>query len=923
MIKTQGLPIIRTKIMIPALRRRIVHRLQLIDRIEKGLEQGFVLVSAPPGFGKTTLVADWANGKSKQVIWLSLDPSDNDLNVINRYLTALLENRFPSIQPLLADYIPDGNPEHVFNALLITLINACSDPENEIFIVLDDYHLIQNKQMHDSLSFVLEHMPPYLHLILITRKDPPIPLARLRANNQICELHAQDLIFSRLEAVEFLTQTMQLRLNDLQVGQLLRRTEGWITGLQLAALSQNSSEPEKTEISGEINQDLLQNYIIEEVFNRQTPEVKDFLLRTSVLENLSAPLCGALLEGNENPRQILDYLDHSNLFITSLDNEGKWYRYHPLFAETLRRLMNEQHPELIGSLHARAAEWCDQNGLYEEALIHSIASEENDRILALLQKYALLTIQKGDVLDLLRWIKKVPTGLIESSPLLCMVYSWELILSLEQEASLQWVEKADLLMKESNFTGLDKDYETEIRGCILALRSILAASSGNGELSIELSRQALDLLPPENSFAHSFALLDKGMTLSLTGNLSEAVQALQEAIRVSQSAGNWMVMMIARSDLGDTLINRGDLSLALTSFKRSLDFAVQPKGLGYGFEGLLYIEIGEIYLMRNQINEAYESLRKGIALSKSWLPMLYELDAHLHLAHLLQCQGNFQSANEEFQIARMIADKSESNLDDTMIELQEIHYAIQRGELDPALAWAQKNHLLDQSISVYTRNLPYSIAASVYLLLARLLMHLGIREKNPDYFIRSITLLHELLPRFEEMEYGQSIIETWLLLALLYQETGDTNQMISAVQRALALAEPEKIRQIFLDEGLSCSRLLTRYLAYQKKNKLTASLPTREFVTDLLFRLTGNEVSEDTDRNDEQISTAASYELLTPREIDVLKLAASGRSNQEIALELHLSINTVKRHLNNIFMKLGASTRTQAIALAHQQGLLH
>jgi LuxR family maltose regulon positive regulatory protein len=333
--------------------------------------------------------------------------------------------------------------------------------------------------------------------------------------------------------------------------------------------------------------------------------------------------------------------------------------------------------------------------------------------------------------------------------------------------------------------------------------------------------------------------------------------------------------------------------------------------------------MGEIYLMRNQMNEAYESLRKGITLSKTWLPMLYELDAHLHLAHLLQCQGDFKAANEEFQIARMIADKSESNLDDTMIELQEIHYSIQRGDLDLALAWAQKNHLLEQNISDYTSSLPYSIAASVYLLLSRLLLHLGIREKDPDYFTRSISLIKELLSHFEEMEYGLSIIEAWLLLALLYQETGEMDLMIPAIQKALALAEPEKIRQIFLDEGLASSRLLTHFLAYQKKNKLTASLPTRDFVTDLLFRLTGNKVSEDTDRNDDQISTAASYELLTPREIDVLKLAASGRSNQEIALELHLSINTVKRHLNNIFMKLGASTRTQAIALAHQQGLFH
>lgn len=923
MIKIEGLPIIRTKIMIPALRRRMVHRPHLLDRIEKGLSQGFVLVSAPPGFGKTTLVADWANQASMPVIWLSLDSQDNDLTVINRYLLNLLENRFTSIQPLLADFMPDGNEEHVFRGLEVALINACSEAETDLTVVLDDYHLIQNPQIHEGLLFLLEHMPPHLVLILITRKDPPIPLSRLRANNQVCELHAADLIFTHKEAAEFLSQTMQLHLNESQVGQILRRTEGWITGLQLAALSQsNSSDPQEVRIPTEINQYLVQHYLTEEVFNRQTPEIQDFLLRTSVLENLSAPLCSALLDDQQNAQQILDYLEHGNLFVTSLDDEGKWYRYHPLFTETLRRRLSELHPEMIASLHTRASEWCSQNGYFEEALNHALAAGENERIIALLKKYALQAIRKGDVLDLLRWIKKIPLELIESSPLLCLVYSWDLILSLELENGALWLDRAVRLLDDPACAVTDKELVQEIRGSILALNSVLAASNGDGEHAIEFSRQALELLPPENSFSHSYALLDQGVTLTLNGNLSEAVQALQDTIRVSQSAGNWMVMMIARCDLGDVLISRGELNRALATFRQSLSIANPPKSVGTGFEGLLLIGIGEVFLQRNQISEANEALRKVIALSKAWLPMLYELDAHLHLAHLLQSQGDYRAADEEFKLARELAEKSAGNLDDTLIELKDAQYALQRGDIEPAMNWAQRNHLLENDLAGYTRTLPYSITASVYLLQSRLLLQIGLREKDSRNFQRAIDLLEGVLPKFEQMEYVLARIEGLWLLALLHQEMGSSDAMLACIQKALSLAEPEKIRQIFLDEGLPSARLLTRYLAYQKKNKASASLPTRGFVTDLLFRLTGKETAEDLEE-EHPASQGAAYELLTQRELEVLKLAAGGRSNQEIALELHLSINTVKRHLNNIFMKLGASTRTQAIALAHQQGLLH
>lgn len=383
--------------MIPALRDCMVQRFQLIDRIEQGLAKGFILVSAPPGYGKTTLIAEWAHQSQTPTTWLSLDAQDNDLAVINRYLSAFLRNNFPTQQPIPVDLPSPGNPALEFRALLVAVINACSEMEGNITVIVDDYHLIQNPQIHNGLLFLLDHLPCQLRLILITRSDPPFPLARFRANNHICELHAADLVFNAKETAEFLTRTMQLDINESRIGQFFRSSEGWVTGLQLAALSlDDSGEPPAAGSPAVLNQNLVQRYIIEEVFFRQSAEVQGFLLRTSVLENLSAPLCDALLKAPGSSHQILHYLDRSNLFITALDEEGRWYRYHPLFAEALRHLLKEEHADEANLLHVRASEWFDQNGMYEEALSHALAANDYTYTANLLNKYIMYTIKYGD-----------------------------------------------------------------------------------------------------------------------------------------------------------------------------------------------------------------------------------------------------------------------------------------------------------------------------------------------------------------------------------------------------------------------------------------------------------------------------------------------------------------------------------------------
>lgn len=916
LVKSKGLPVIRTKMMIPAMRARMVHRQRLIDRIEQGLPQGLVLVSAPAGYGKTTLVAEWARQSQKPVGWISLDPQDNDLQVFNRYLTSFVEVFFPNLP--LSGMPLTGDSEGEFQALLVEIINACSELDQEFTMVLDDYHVIQNSQIHDGLLFTLEHLPQQLHFIVITRSDPPFPLARLRANGHVCEVKAADLSFSPAEASEFLTQTMQLHIDEAQTRQLNHEAEGWIAGLQMAALAHREALGRSPTAD---NQSLIQQYLIEEVFAHQPPELQEFLLRTSILNNLSGPLCNYLLgdqPGKPSGNQLLQKVNRSNLFITALDNEGKWFRFHPLFAEALRNLLAEKYPAEIPALHVRISKWCDHNDMSIEALQHALAGKDYQLTLSLLEKYSLQAMTQGNILDLLQWIEKVPIELIENSPLLCLIYSWGLVLSFDLDSSAKWVEKASRLLAEDKVQ-VKTDLSQQLRGGILAVQSILAAAHGEGERAIELSKQALELLPEENSFAHCFALLDQGVTYSLNGELSRAASLLEETISVSRSTGNWMVMMIARSNLGDLLISRGELNQALTLYRQSLAFAAPANGANSGFEGLFYIEIGEVYLLRNQLTEAEEALHSGLKLSSSWLPRLYELDATLQLARLQHSRGNYADSVATLQRAHALADVSEDSLDNLLVEIQTAKLALLRGETQPALVWASQNHLMEDAPPDWLTKVPFSFDISIHLLLARLFLRLASTEKNPQSVQRCRSLLAELLPRLYATEDVLSQIEANLLLALALQSVDETDDALAALEKALALAEPEGIRQVFVDEGLPLSRLLTRYLAYLKRRKESPIMPTRAFVTDLLFRIS---TPAETSAAITAVEPAPQVDLLTLRELEVLGQVAQGRTNQEIAAGLHLSVNTVKRHLNNIFLKLGATTRIQAIAVARQHGWL-
>jgi LuxR family maltose regulon positive regulatory protein len=923
------IPLLQIKMVTPVIKSKLVHRSHLINKIEKGIEHGFVLVSSPPGYGKTTLVADWAHHSKTPVAWLSLDAYDNDQLIFNRYLKQLLDKTFFSTSPSQINLPVEPNSIGEYPTLLATFINSFSESTTDFTLVLDDYHVIKNQKIHESIIYLLDHFPAHLRLIILTRSDPPFSLARLRANHRITELHAAELAFSLQETNQFLNQIRQLSLPDQTVAQFYEKTEGWVTGLQLASLTSfDENLMEKHDLNISYNANLTLEYIVEEVIKQQPINIQKFLLRTSILNNLCGPLCDYILapfEPVSNSRELLNELFHSNLFLNTLDPEENWYRYHPLFVTALRQIFAETYREEIPILYSRAISWCEQHDLYDAALTYAETIGDKSRMVELLEKYSFEAIKQNRIMDVIGQVNRTDQELIASSPVLSLVYSWRYLLSFDIDTGEIWLDKASKLMETLDPDSRLKPFENEIWGLLAAGKSIIAATQYDMNKALELSRQTLRLLPEENDFAHSFALLNQGITLSINGKLIKAIRVLRETINVGEKSGNWFAMMIARINLGEILIDNGQLDQAMILFQQSIKFSSTTPGKYSTFESFYLKEISDIYLAKNQLDEAQQYLQKSVEKSGNTLPTFTEFDTHIRMAHLFHCQGNFLQSKSELTLARQLSITSQARLDDMILDLYEVKWALQRGQISSAQKLMQKLGLDEKTSLRELRSIPFTMADNALIIIARSLLTQGRLQNDPEKLNLAIEKLNELVPLLIDAGMVEHLIEVYILLSLAYHELNKNDEMLTMVHTALKTAEPEEFRQLFLDEGIPMSQILIHYLAALKQKKFRDNLPSKSFVTDLLFRLTNREIDLKEDEKEFEPGPEDDVlivELLTTRENEILQLVGKGCSNQEIALELHISVNTVKRHLNNAFMKLGVSTRTQAIRVAHQQGFI-
>ena len=871
------------------------------------MSRKLTLISAPAGFGKTTLLGEWRMmylGSEFPLAWVSLEEADNDPSRFLSYLVAALQAIEADAGESALASLRSPQPPPV-ESVLAAIINDITAIPKDFALVLDDYHVIEAEPVHDAVTFLLDHLPPQMHLVIAARTDPPLPLARLRAQGQLTELRAAELRFRPEEASAFLKDVMGLSISARDVEALEERTEGWIAGLQLAALSMQDRE----DISGFIaaftgsNRYIL-DYLAEEVLQKQPERVQTFLLQTSILDRLSSALCDAVTGENES-QEMLERLEQANLFTVPLDEDRRWYRYHHLFAEFLRARLRRIQPERVPELHRRAAEWYEDHGSIAEAVRHALAAEDFERAARLVEQTRGAMITRDELNTLLGWLQGLPDELVRSRPPLCLAYAWVLILTGQVDAVEVRLRDAEVALGAG---GAEPVERARVLGEVAAARAEVARMRGELPRAIELSHQALEILPEDTLLLRSVVALNLGSAYWTSGDVAAASRASSEAANLSQAAGNFYVTLVALRGLALVKAAQGRLREAAELYRRALGL-----GLEQGYEllpvmGYAHIGLGELLREWNDLEAASHHLTEGIELCKQGGLVVPLPDGYISLSRVKQARGDVVDAFATVQEAEQLVQRHDITLIIAKLAAHRARLSLAKGDVAAAARWARESAVsLDDEPSFQNE--------FEHITLARVLI-------AKDGSKEALRLLERLLEAAEADGRTGSEIEIFALKALALRAAGDTAGAVNALAKALSLAEPEGYVRIFADEGAPIAALLQKVIQSQRDARLAAKIPniSRRYVGQLLAAIRAGSASPTAVSPRE---TAGSHvEPLSERELEVLRLIASGASNRDIARKLFVSLATVKTHINNIYRKLEVRTRTQALARARELDLL-
>jgi LuxR family transcriptional regulator, maltose regulon positive regulatory protein len=939
--------VLATKLYIPSPRPSIVLRPRLIERLNAALVSGskVTLISAPAGFGKTTLISEWLVNYDRPVAWLSLDEGDNDpIRFLTYLITALQTLALREAEGMAANIgagvlavLHASQPQPPPIELLLTeLLNEITTIHPDFILVLDDYHLTDSKPVDKALTFLIEHLPPQLHLVIATREDPHLPLARLRVRGQLTELRAADLRFTPEEAGTFLNQMMNLNLSVENINALEARTEGWIAGLQLAALSMQGNEDISSFIKSFTGSHrFVLDYLIEEVLEHQSKTIQTFLLYTSILDRMCGPLCDAVLSPpSASGQETLEYLEHTNLFIVPLDNERRWYRYHHLFVDLLRQRLQRNSTLIAGKekgavheLNRRASEWYERNGLAADAIHHALAGQDFGRAATLIEKTVpeiRKNRQEATVMEL-GWLKALPDELIHVRPVLSVAYAYALFGGGELEAVEDWLRDAERWLDttagfhgqpDPHLTGMVVVDEKEFRrlpGMIAMLRTAQALARSDLPETVKNARQVLELALDGDHLLLGGAASTLGLAAWTSGDLDAARQMITDGMANVRRAGYITPAIGNAITLADIQIVQGCLHEAMSTYQQALHWATAPGAPSRSMRGAadMHVGISSLCYEHNDLNAATQHLLTSQSLGElAGMPQNpYRWCAAM--ARIREAQGDLDGALDLLdQAERLYVANFSPNV--RPIAARKARVWVAQGRLDEALGWARAQGLSVENELSYLREFDH-------ITLARVLLTCNRSDHAYVSISEVMRLLERLLKAAEAGGRMGSMIEILVLQAMAYHAQGDLSSALKPLRKALTLAKPEDYLRIFVDEG-EAMRLL---LENQSRNR---DHPLSDYVAKLLAAFPQPVAAQKSARPGPAraiIHQKSDWiEPLSERELEVLKLLRSDLSGPEIAFQLSVSINTFRTHTKNIFIKLGVNDRRAAVRRSEELNLI-
>ncbi len=903
------MPILSTKLYIPPNRPEMVLRSRLIDRLNEGKQRKLTLISASPGFGKTTLVSEWLAGCGRPAAWLSLDEGDNDAARFLTYLFAALQNIGANVGEGVFGLLQSPQPPSI-ESILTLLLNEMTTIPSPSILVLDDYHVIDATPVQEAVSFLVERLPVQMHLVMITRKDPHLPLARLRARGQLNELRVADLRFTSIEAAGFLNEAMGLSLSPEDISRLETRTEGWIAGLQLAAISMQGHNDTKGFIDSFTGSHRhVMDYLMEEVLRQQPESIQLFLLRTSVLDRMSGSLCdavtrrsaqhsrmkGTLAASSSLPpafttasgQEVLEYLEQSNLFLVPLDNERRWYRYHHLFADLLRQRLHQHSAASagdegwdVGELHMHASVWYEKNGLEIEAFQHAVTANDVPRAVRLMEGGGMPLHFRGGVTPVMSWLESLPAATLNANPSLLVMHASALLFVSQTTGVEQKLQAAEAALQDAVLDDNNKN----LIGHIASVRATIAVSQHQADTIIAESKRALAFLHPNNLPVRSAAAWTLGYAYQLKGERAAAKKAYSDALAVSQTIGHYIIRIMATLGLGNLQESENQLDQAFQTYRQVLELAGDPP-MPVFCEA--YLGLARICCEWNDLEAAEQHLQQSMRLARQIEHTDRLVTCEIFQSKLMLAKGDLARAFSILIKAGQFVRRHSFVYRMPDISDAQVLVSLRMGNMAAAAEWVE------------AYGLPFSPVSAARVHLAQ------------GNTAAALALLEPWRQQVEAKGWEDERLKTMVLQTVALFAHGEKNEALRLLGETLKLAEPGGFVRLFVDEGLPMARLISEASAHGIMRDYTAKLLA-------VFE------AEQTHHGlqSEPLRAQPLIEPLSARELNVLRLIAEGLSNLEISERLFLALSTVKGHNRIIFDKLQVQRRTEAVARARELGLL-